>query len=54
MASYAENVSIWWRHHVIREDEIWDVEYKALEENWPRYNDTALYVHIRLEVHPGT
>ena len=26
--------------------ELWGVYYEKFEENWPRYNDTALYIEI--------
>ena len=49
-ASNAENVSIWWRHHVLHNVITGiDAQYGCLLwENWPGYNSTTLYEHISI------
>ena len=27
--------------------ELWGVYYKDFEENWPRFNGTALFIHVK-------
>ena len=31
---------------------LWGVWCEKYDENWPRYNDTALYVKYFLSIHP--
>ena len=49
MASNAENVSIWWRHHVISRPHVRAMGacYEDFGENWPSYNGAALYRDLR-------
>ena len=40
-ASYAENVSIWWRHHVM--DQLWIICCQMSAEHLPSFNGNPLY-----------
>ena len=49
MASNTENVSFWWRHHVISRPHgrAMGACYEDFGENWPSYNGAALYRDLR-------
>ena len=45
MASYAENVSIWWRHHVFHPDDLDEFEWHSLfKSKWHTHTHTHIYI----------
>ena len=40
--------------YLILTDKLWSVYYENIEENWPRYNGTTLYIVYAIASWPNT